>query len=99
MDAGASVKIIAQKVGGVVLSGGKRLAADEKIDGAPSVLFDAVALVLSTAGTEMLVKESAAVDFVANAFVHLKAIGANVAAKPLLDKARVETDDGITAPG
>ena len=47
----------------------------------------------------MLLKESAAIDFVANAFVHLKAIGANDAAQPLLDKARVEPDEGITDLG
>ena len=47
----------------------------------------------------MLLKESAAVDFAANAFVHLKAIGASDAAKPLLDKANVEKDDGVTGLG
>ena len=35
----------------------------------------------------MLLKEAAAVQFVMDAFGHLKAIGHSAAAKPLLDKA------------
>jgi catalase len=41
-------------------------------------------------------KEAAAVQFVMDAFGHLKAIGASAAAKPLLDKAGVEPDEGVT---
>jgi catalase len=91
--------LIAPKVGGAKLADGSNRKADGQLAGTPSQLFDAVALVLSDGGTEMLLKESAAVDFVANAFVHLKAIGANDTAQPLLDKARVEPDDGITDLG
>jgi len=36
------------------------------------------------------------VDFVSNAFIYLKAIGAAAAAKPLLDRAGVVADNGIT---
>lgn len=43
----------------------------------------------------MLLKEGAAVEFAMNAFGHLKAIGANDAAQPLLDKAGVEPDEGV----
>ena len=59
-------------------------------------MADAVAIALSDEGTKMLLKEGAAVQFVMDAFVHLKAIGASEAAKPLLDKASVEFDDGVT---
>jgi catalase len=41
-------------------------------------------------------KEAAAVQFVMDAFGHLKAIGASKAAKPLLDKAGVVPDEGVT---
>ena len=44
-----------------------------------------------------MTKEAAAVQFVMDAFGHLKAIGATDAAAPLLDKAGVEPDDGVTA--
>jgi catalase len=95
VGAGASVKIIAPKVGGVKLKGGKLLAVDGQLAGTPSVLFDAVALVLSDDGCAELLGESAAIDFVSNAFVHLKAIGHTPQAQPLLDKANVQPDAGI----
>jgi catalase len=59
------------------------------------VVFDAVALVVSDAGCAQLVGDSAAIDFVHNAFVHLKAIGFTAEAQPLLDKAGVAADAGI----
>jgi catalase len=92
---GASVKIVAPKIGGVTLKGGKALKADAQLAGAPSVIFDAVALVLSEDGCAKLLKESAAMDFVANAFVHLKAVGFTPQAQPLLDKAGVAPDAGV----
>ncbi len=93
--AGATVKIVAPKIGGVKLKGGKLLKADGQLAGTPSVVFDAVALVLSEAGCAELTKEGAAIDFVAHAFGHLKAIGFTAEAKALLDKANVEPDDGV----
>ena len=48
------------------------------------------------AAAAKLVKEGAAAQWVIDAFGHLKAIGANDAAKPLLDKAGVEPDEGVT---
>ncbi|WP_309604088.1 catalase [Phenylobacterium sp.] len=92
---GAAVKIIAPKIGGVTLANGKRLKADGQLAGSPSVIFDAVALVLSKDGCAQLLGDSAAIDFVANAFVHLKAIGFTPQAQPLLDKAGVHPDPGI----
>ncbi|MEO6102226.1 MAG: catalase, partial [Pseudoxanthomonas sp.] len=96
-DAGASVKIIAPKVGGVKLADGTMLPADGQLAGTPSVLFDAVALVLSAAGAKQLLGEGAAIDFVRDAFGHLKAIGADAGAQALLDKAGVQKDAGVVA--
>ena len=95
-QAGARAVIVAPKVGGAKLSDGSMLKADAQLAGYPSVMADAVAIALSDEGTKMLLKEGAAVQFVMDAFVHLKAIGASEAAKPLLDKASVEFDDGVT---
>ncbi|MDB5432308.1 MAG: catalase [Caulobacter sp.] len=92
---GAAVLIIAPKVGGATLKGGKLLKADGQLAGNPSVLFDAVALVVSDDGCVQLMKDSAGIDFVHNAFVHLKAIGFTPEAQPLLDKCGVEPDAGI----
>ncbi|WP_309627705.1 catalase [Brevundimonas sp.] len=93
--AGATVKIVAPKIGGVTLKGGKTLKADGQLAGTPSVMFDAVALVLSEAGCAELTKEGAAIDFVAHAFGHLKAIGFTAESQALLDRANVEADDGV----
>ena len=93
--AGGTVKIVAPKIGGVVLKGGGRLKADAQLAGTPSVIFDAVALVFSEAGCAALLNESAALDFVRDAFGHLKAIGFSSEAKPLLDAAGVTADPGI----
>ncbi len=72
---GATVKIVAPKIGGVKLQGGKMLPADGQLAGTPSIIFDAVALVISQEGCAQLLGESAATDFVKDAFGHLKAIG------------------------
>jgi len=69
--------------------------AHGQLAGTPSVLVDAIALVLSKEGTELLLKESAAVQFVMDAYGHLKAIGHTPEAQPLLDKAGVKPDAGV----
>ena len=90
--AGAQVQLIAPKVGGVVLADGSKLKVDRQLAGSPSVLFDAVALILSEAGCDLLLGEGAAIDFAKDAFGHLKAIGHTPEAQPLLDKAGVVPD-------
>jgi catalase len=91
--------LVSPKVGGATLAGGKKRKADGQLAGTPSQLFDAIAVVLSGEGCKALMKEAAAVQFVMDAFGHLKAIGASEAAKPLLDKAGVEPDAGVTGLG
>ncbi len=98
-DAGGKAVIVAPKVGGAKLSDGKVMKADGQLAGSPSQIFDAVAVVLSDDGTAMLLKEAAAVQFVMDAFGHLKAIGFTPEAQPLLDKAGVVPDDGVVELG
>ena len=93
--AGAKVKIVAPKVGGVKTSQGDHLAADGQLAGTPSLLFDAVVLAGSAKGFAPLLKDTAAKDFAANAFVHLKVIGHDAAAKALLDAVGVTPDEGV----
>ena len=95
VDAGANVKIVAPKVGAIKLSDGSMLKADGQLAGTPSVLFDAVAVILSDEGAKMLSKDSAAVDFVRDAFGHLKAIGVDRGGHLLLDSALVKNDAGV----
>ncbi len=95
MAAGATVKIVAPKVGGAKLADGSRLAADGQLAGTPSVMFDAVAVVLSAEGAAMLGKEAAAIDWVRDAFGHLKAIAIDQGGQALLQAAGVEVDHGV----
>lgn len=94
-SAGASVKIIAPRVGGVKLADGSMLAADGQLAGTPSVLFDAVAVIISEKGAKALSMESAAIDFVRDAFGHLKAIAADQGGRTLLNSANVGQDAGV----
>ena len=92
---GARVKIVAPKVGGVTLADGSKLPADGQLAGTPSVLFDAVAVVLSGKGAEALSSEAAAIDFLRDAFGHLKAIALDSGGQALFKKAGLIEDDGV----
>ncbi|OWK39854.1 Catalase [Fimbriiglobus ruber] len=94
---GAMLKLIAPEVGGVEGSDGTLHAADEKLEGGPSVLFDAVAILPSEAGAAELMTLPAARDFVADAVAHRKFIAYVEAATPLLEKAvgSAAIDDGF----
>ena len=92
---GASVKIVAPKIGGAVASDGTILEADFQLAGGPSVLFDAVFVALSDAGAKMLSTEAAAVAWVHDAYAHLKVIGATNDSLPLLSAAGVIADEGV----
>ncbi|MCB4919625.1 catalase [Brucella intermedia] len=94
---GAIVELVAPTVGGFETSNGDWIEADRMIDGGPSVLFDAVALVLSEEAANRLIGESTARDFVADAFAHCKFIGFTTGAMALLAKAGIEPemDEGL----
>lgn len=94
---GASVEVVAPKIGGVLAADGTLIPARHMIDGGPSVLFDAVALLLTEAGAEKLTKEATARDFVADAFAHCKFIAFTAGAVPLLTKADIapDADEGL----
>ncbi|WP_300646739.1 catalase [Paenalcaligenes sp.] len=94
-QAGASIKVIAEKVGGVTLSDGTHLPADENINGAPSVLFDAVALIVAQKQVSHLAKQKAVQDFISDAYAHYKAIAYCSEAQQLLDQPHIYSDDFI----
>ncbi len=96
---GAMLKLVAPEVGGVQGSDGTWIGADEKVEGGPSVLFDAVSLLTSPEGVTALARRPAARDFVADAFAHQKFIAYVESATPLLAIAGVagHIDDGFTA--
>ncbi|MFG6565057.1 catalase [Sulfitobacter sp. 1A13421] len=93
-DEGAMVAIVTPHIQGVTLSDGSTREADEKIDGGPSVVFDAVALVFGNEKADKIAKNKPAQDFVSDAFAHNKFIAWTTAADPLLNAAGVEKDEG-----
>ena len=98
---GATFEVIAPTIAGVKARDGSIIPANQKIDGGPSVLYDAVALLVSKEGAEMLAKEPAARDFVADAFAHSKFVAYSEEANPFLTKVlgADKLDDGFIAVG
>jgi catalase len=94
---GAMLKIVAPKIFGVIASDGSTVEADEKIDGGPSVVFDAVAVLPSAEGSAMLAKMPPAKDFVSDAFAHYKFVAHNHHAAALFAAAGVTPDSGFFA--
>ena len=97
-QAGAKVKIVAPKVGGARMADGSVLPADGQLAGTPSVVFDAVASVLSPEMGEVLAKEAAAVDWFRDAFGHLKAIAACKGTHAILKAGGITPDAGVLDP-
>ena len=93
--AGARAVVVGPKVN-VTMDDGTRVPADAQLAGYPSVFADAVALLLSDDGAAALTRESAAIQFVMDAFGHCKAIGTNRPSRALLRKAGIEPDAGVT---
>ncbi|MET0370653.1 MAG: catalase [Sphingobium sp.] len=89
---GAVYEVIAPKIGGVTLSDGTTVAAKHKIDGGPSVLFDAVAILVSAEGAALLSLDAAAKDFATDAFAHCKYIGISAEAEAIFAKAGIADD-------
>jgi catalase len=83
----ATVEIVAPVVGGVDASDGTRVRAAQQIDGAPSVLYDAVAILASPGGARALAARPAARDFVTDAVAHCKFIGYTSGAAVLFEAA------------
>lgn len=88
----AVYEVIAPKVGGVALSDGTTVAAKHKVDGGPSVLFDAVAILVSQEGAALLARDAAAKDFVTDAFAHCKFIGIGAEAEAMFVAAGIADD-------
>ena len=84
---GAMVELVAPQVGGVVMSDGNLLPAHQKIDGGPSVLYDAVVVMASEEGAALLAADPAAKDFVSDAHAHCKFVGYTTSSQALFDAA------------
>ena len=91
----ATLVVIAPKVGGALSSAGKRVEPDFALSAAPSIFFDAVVVLASEDGARKLATEAAALDWLGDAFGHLKIIGHTSGAAPLLKAAGVKSDAGV----
>lgn len=70
---GASVKFVAPAKE-VILDDDTRMQADERLAGSPSVMFDAVVSIIMPDQAKKLAKDSSALDWFTDAYVHCKAI-------------------------
>lgn len=95
----AKVALVAPKIGGATGDDGVHVDADFALSGGPSIFFDTVVLLPSEDGCAALLNEAAAVNWVRDAFAHLKVIGFVETAMPLLEKASVTIDDGVVKLG
>jgi catalase len=94
-DAKATMEIIAPAIGGVIADTGELLVADRQLAGSPSVLYDAVILFIADDQIDAFAKNSAARDFIADAFAHCKYVGYASGAKALLQNVlNVDEEDG-----
>lgn len=91
-DVGGLCKIVAPTIAGVRLSDDGELEADEKIEGGPSVLFDAVAIILSENGAEKLAQIPEARDFVSDAVAHKKFVAFTDDAEKLFEAAGLDAN-------
>ncbi|TWU08468.1 catalase [Stieleria varia] len=100
-DESAMMEVIAPKAGPIKTSRGKEIVPDHFLDGTPSVLFDCVVVAPSPEHSETLESQAAAIDWIRDAFSHLKVIGFNEASMKMFQKASVKTDadEGLVAIG
>lgn len=90
---GALVEVVTPVAGGADARDGTVIPG-RQLAGAPSVLFDAVAVVASEDGARGLAGHPAARDFLSDAYAHCKFIGYTAGAAPLLEAAGVGGDGG-----
>ena len=92
---GATFEIIAPNVGGVEASDGTWIEAQQKLDGAPSVVYDAVVVLASDEAALTPALEAAMRDFLRDAFAHLKVVGYGSGSEPLLERAGITAGPGF----
>ena len=94
---GVTVELVAPTIGAVRTGDGSLVGADQKIGGAPSVLYDAVVVLTDGEHAATLAGLPPARDFVSDAFAHCKFIGYTPAATSLFEAAGLgdKVDDGF----
>lgn len=90
---GATIAIVSMKRSGFRTEEGEIIPADFFVQGGPSVLFDAVALLGGAEPPADFLRDAAARNFAADAFAHLKAIAVDAGGVALLARAGVGEAD------
>lgn len=101
-NAGAVVRLIAPRLGGLVSGDGKAFVADHSLPTVGSVLFDAVFVPGGPRSTEALCANTHAVLFVKEAYKHGKPIAASDEGELLIHRAACSagrTDEKFQGPG
>ncbi len=83
-DEGARYEVVAADIGGAACSKGNHVKAQQAIAGGPSVLYDAVLVLVSNDGADYFAKVPEAKDFISDAYAHKKFIGYTPEAQALL---------------
>jgi catalase len=96
-QANVRLTLVAEKMGGVRLADGTVQPADQALAGAPSCLFDAVIVLGSETGIATLRQHPAALDWLRDAWRHLKVIGLDSAGALLARTAGMPTDEAVVA--
>lgn len=92
---GAAVELIGPHIGEVKSNNGVAITPNHAIAAAPSVLFDTVVIAISETEIDTLKKQAPVLNFIRDAYAHLKIIGCTASSTPLLEIAGISLDDGV----
>ena len=92
----ATHTIIGLHVGGVYLDSGIKMAVNERIGGAPAVLFDSVAILLAD-NKDHFKQHPKVHEFIQDAFLNKKFIGYTEQTQILFNQLNVNADEGFVA--
>jgi catalase len=93
--AGATLVVVGAQRLGVLTDKGDLMSVDAALDAAPSCLFDAVAAMGSAAGMKPLKTHAAVLQWLRDAWRHLKVIGLDAAGRELAKAAGIGEDDAV----
>jgi catalase len=99
--AGATVEIIAPKLGKIATVNGITVAVDKSLMTVSSVLYDAVYIPGGAKSVNALSQKAEAVEFISQAYKHCKAIAFESGTEPLIEKTKIGEDlkSGKHIPG
>jgi len=92
---GVTFSVIAPTISGVVLSDGEKIAAEDTFAGAPSVLFDAVVILLADLKFIKKVQMDKVAAFIKDAHSHAKYIAYTDHCATFFDKLSIQLDNGM----